>query len=396
MIYDFEKITDRHGTDCLKYDFTAERHVPDDVHSYWIADMDFPTAPSITEAIIRRVQQGIFGYTDVKDHYYEAVASWYALRFGYTPERHSLIVTPGVVFALCAAIYAYTQPGEGVLLQNPVYYPFSESIVALGRKLVNNPLVNHDGYYEIDFDDFEQKIKNNNVKLFLLCSPHNPVGRVWKRIELEHIAAICLKYNVKIFADEIHCDFVYKPNVHIPFPSISKEVENITIWGTAPTKTFNLAGLQVSNIFIKNREMYQTFRHALDAFGYSQKNTLGLTASEAAYRTGGEWVDQLKSYIEHNAEQTVAYFVEHETRIKTYKPEGTYLIWLDCRMLGLTTQKLEELVIKKAKLWLDSGSVFGPEGNGFQRINIACSWSYLEEGLRQFCTAASIPYVTEL
>lgn len=384
MIYNFDTITDRHNTDCLKYDFTAERHVPSDVHSYWIADMDFPTAPSVTKAIIERAQQGIFGYTDVKQHYYEAVASWYTKRFGYTPERSSLVVTPGVVFALCAAIYAYTAPGDGVLIQNPVYYPFSESIIAQGRKLVSNPLSNNNGHYEIDFAGFEKKIVEGNVKLFLLCSPHNPVGRVWKRDELEHMASICLRHQVKIVADEIHSDFVYKPHVHIPLPSLSKEIEDITVWATAPTKTFNLAGLQVSNIFISNREMNHAFRHALDAFGYSQKNVLGLTASEAAYRTGGEWFDQLRTYIEQNCERTVSYLAQHEPRIRTYKPEGTYLMWLDCRNLGITPQELDDRIVNKSKLWLDSGHVFGKEGDGFERINVACPWKYLEEGLELF------------
>ncbi len=385
MTYDFDTITDRKDTDCLKYDFTSERHVPEDVHSYWIADMDFPTAPAITEAIIKRAQHGIFGYTDVKNHYYEAVASWYTTRFGYTPARSSLVVTPGVVFALCAAIYAYTQPGDGVLLQNPVYYPFSESIIAQGRTLVDNPLVNNSGHYEIDFDDFEQKIISGNVKLFLLCSPHNPVGRVWKRSELERMADICLHHNVKIFSDEIHSDFVFEPNKHTALPLLSKEIENNTIWATAPTKTFNLAGLQVSDIFIADRTMNRAFRNALDAFGYSQKNTLGLTASEAAYSSGGEWFDQLKVYIEKNIERTISYLAAHEPRIKVSKPEGTYLVWLDCRPLGFPTEKLDDIITNKAKLWLDSGRVFGAEGNGFQRINAACPWSYLEEGLERLC-----------
>jgi cysteine-S-conjugate beta-lyase len=389
MTYDFDKIVDRKNTDCLKYDFTAEHRVPADVHSYWIADMDFPTAPAITDAIINRVQHGIFGYTDVKNHYYEAVASWYTSRFGYTPLRSSLVVTPGVVFALCAAIYAYTKPGEAVLIQNPVYYPFSESIIAQGRVLADNPLINNAGHYEIDFDDFEQKIVSCNVKLFLLCSPHNPVGRVWKESELRGMADICLRHNVKIFSDEIHSDFVFEPNKHIPLPSLSKEIENSTIWATAPTKTFNLAGLQVSDIFIADRTTNRAFRQALDAFGYSQKNTLGLTASEAAYTSGSEWFDQLKTYIERNIERTIAYLEEHEHRIKVYKPEGTYLMWLDCRPIGLTTEELDDVIVNKTKLWLDSGRVFGAEGNGFQRINTACPWSYLEEGLERLCKELS-------
>ncbi len=385
--YDFDVPADRHNTDCLKYDFAAERHKPADALPFWVADMDFSTAPEIIEAVIQRTRHGIFGYTDVKDHYYDAVACWYTTRFGYTPARESLIVTPGIVFALCCALYACTKPGDAVLIQPPVYYPFRQSIAAQERRVITSALVNNSGRYETDFADFEKKIRDNKVKLFVLCSPHNPVGRVWKREELERTAEICLRYGVTIFADEIHSDFVFGENRHTPLPSLSKEVEKITVWGTAPTKTFNLAGLQISDIFIADRDLNRAFHKALDASGYSQPNALGLTAAEAAYRDGGPWFDAVKAYIEINMEKTAAFFREKKTRITTEKTEGTYLMWLDCRQLGLAPDVLDDLVLNRAKLWLDSGRIFGKEGEGFQRINTACPWTCLEKGIGQLAAA---------
>lgn len=390
MKYDFDTVYDRRGTDCLKYDFNAERGIKDSVIPLWIADMDFKTAPEITDALALRIAHGIFGYTDVKKHYYDAVASWYTERFGYTPSSESLFVTPGVVFALCTAIAAFTDEGDSVLIQNPVYYPFSESIRAQNRSLIDSPLVNHSGRYEIDFADFENKIRNNHVKLFVLCSPHNPVGRVWSKQELVRIQEICLKYDVVVFADEIHSDFVFGSSRHIPFPSLSKEAERICIWGTAPTKTFNLAGLQVSDIFIADEKKRKLFKSALDSSGYSQPNTLGLTASEAAYRSGAAWFDELRSYIYDNMQFAVDFLHEHEKRIIVSIPEGTYLMWLDCRSLGLSTSMLDDIIINKAHLWLDSGRIFGKEGEGFQRINAACPRKILAQALEQLIDAINI------
>lgn len=369
--------------------------MPDDVHSYWVADMDWPTADSITEAIVRRARQGIFGYTDVKPHYFNAVASWYTRRFSYTPRQGSLTVTPGVVFAIAAAIYAFTKEGEGVLIQNPVYYPFSETIEAQGRRLLVNELVNENdsGRYLIDFDDFEKKIVQGNVKLFLLCSPHNPVGRVWEKEELLKMAEICLRHDVLIFADEIHSDFVWGKSRHTVFPSLSEKIEDRTIWATAPTKTFNLAGLQVSNIFITNRELFRKYRAALDAFGYSQKSILGLTASEAAYTEpdAEDWFNQASAYIEGNIDRLIAYVNKNAPQIKIQKPEGTYLVWLDIRAYGLSVKEQNELLVHRAKIWVDSGEIFGKCGEGFVRFNVCCPWKYLEEGLDAFCAALSSP-----
>ena len=391
MQFDFDKIIERHGTDCLKFDFTAERHKPGDVRSYWVADMDFQTAPSVIEAIVKRARHGIFGYTDVSERYFKSVASWYARRFGFEARRESLTVTPGIVFAMACAIHAYTDPGDSVLIQNPVYYPFAHTIKAQGRKVVSSDLINKDdsGRYEIDFEDFERKVKQNNVKLFLLCSPHNPVGRVWTRDELERVLAVCAENNTVVFSDEIHSDFVFSPHRHTPFPSLSAQAEDICVWATAPTKSFNLAGLQVSNIFIANKALRRAFRRTLDEFGYSQPNTLGLAASEAAYTTGEQWFDELKSYISGNMDFAADFINRNGSPMRARKSEGTYLLWIDCRPLNLSVAALDDIIVNKAKLWLDSGKIFGTSGRGYQRINVACPRAYLEEGLSALCSQLS-------
>ena len=281
------------------------------------------------------------------------------------------------------AIRAFTEEGDAVLLQQPVYYPFSETILDNHRKLVNNPLKLENGHYEIDFNDFERKIAENHVKLFLLCSPHNPVGRVWKEWELRKLGEICLRYGVLVVSDEIHADFTYGNNKHLVFASLSPEIADITITCTAPSKTFNLAGLQTSNIFISNRERKHKFKAQIAAAGYSQLNTMGLAACQAAYEGGEEWLEQLKVYLKGNLDFTREFLKARLPEIKLIEPEGTYLIWLDFRTLGLTEEELEDLIVNRARLWLDSGAIFGKDGEGFERINIACPRATLERALTQ-------------
>lgn len=383
MRYDFDEVIDRKESDCLKYDFAAERGMPEEVLPLWVADMDFRTAPCITERMRKDIELGIFGYTDSKDAYFRAVADWYETYFDWKVEKRWLVKTPGVVFAIAVAVQALTKEGEGVLLQQPVYYPFSAVIKDNNRKIVNSDLVLRDGRYEIDFEDFEAKIVQEKVKLFLLCSPHNPVGRVWTKDELQRIGDICLKHDVKIVSDEIHADFVYSEYRHHVLPTVDKRFEEISIICTAPSKTFNLAGLQVSNIFIPNPEMRKSFIQKMSAIGYSQVNMLGLHACQAAYEGGREWLEQLKEYLKGNLDFTRTYLEQNLPQIKLIEPEGTYLIWLDCRGLGLSEKELENLVVHKAKLWLDSGAIFGKTGEGFERINIACPRSILKEALER-------------
>ena len=383
MKYDFNKIINRNNTKSLKYDFAKERNMPEDLLPLWVADMDFQTSPEIIEALNKAVSHGIYGYSEGKEEYFDAVYYWYNDNFNWQVKKEWLIKTPGVVFAIVLAINALTNEGDSVLIQNPVYYPFTEVIIDNNRKLVNNSLVRNGKKYEIDFEDFEKKIIENNVKLFILCSPHNPVGRVWKKWELEKIGNICLKHNVKIVSDEIHSDFVYPKNKHIVFSSLDEKYQNITITCTAPTKTFNLAGLQISNIFIPNLEIRKKVLKQLDKVGYSQVNLMGLVACQAAYKYGRQWLNELKLYLLDNLNFLRDYLETNIPQIKLIEPEGTYLIWLDCSALGFEDKELEKFIVEKAKLWLDSGYIFGKEGEGFQRINIACPRETLKKALEQ-------------
>lgn len=383
MSYDFDKYTERRGTNCLKYDFATERGKPADVLPFWVADMDFPAPQPVIDELIRRSQHGIFGYTDAKDSYRQTLQAWFRTQHHWEPAAHALLFTPGVVFAICAAIRAFTKPGDAVLIQQPVYYPFSAAVQDNGRRLVNSPLQLIDGHYEIDFNDFEQKIREEHVRLFLLCSPQNPTGRVWRKDELQRLGEICLRHQVLVVADEIHHEFIRRDFQHTVFASLAPEIAAITITCTAPSKTFNLAGLQLSNIFVEDTQLRRQLRHEINACGYSQPNALGLFASQAAYAHGADWLDALRCYLEQNLQKTKTFLARELPEIHWIEPEGTYLLWLDFRALGLDDAALEERITAQAGLWLDRGSIFGPEGRGFQRLNLACPWRTLQQGLLQ-------------
>lgn len=292
MKYNFDKITDRRGTGCVKYDFAVEHGMPADVLPLWVADMDFPVAEGIEEKLAAAVHHGIFGYSDTKDDYFQAIYNWYDRYFNWQVEKDWMIKTPGLVFAIAMAIKAYTKKGESVLIQQPVYHPFKNMIVANERKPVINELQLVNGHYEVDFEDFEKKIVENEVKLMILCSPHNPVGRVWKEWELRKVGELCLKYNVLVFCDEIHSDFVYGENKHHVFASMDPRFAEICLIGTAPSKTFNIAGLQASNVFIKNEALREGFKKEMLASGYGELNNLSVLACQAAYETGREWLEE--------------------------------------------------------------------------------------------------------
>ena len=380
---DFNVFINRKNTNSLKYDFMTERGKPANLLPLWVADMDFQTAPAILERLEQTVKHGIFGYSETKESYYDAVSGWYERHFDWHIETDWLIKTPGVVFALAAAVRAFTKEMDGVLLQQPVYYPFSEVILDNDRVLVNNSLKLTDGHYEIDFEDFEKKIVEYRVKLFFLCSPHNPGGRVWKEWELKRIGDICLKHGVIVVSDEIHSDFVYPGHRHQVFANLGPEYADITVTCTAPSKTFNLAGLQISNIIISNPELRRKFLKAVAAAGYSQANLMGIVACQAAYELGEDWLSGLKEYLLENLNFLRAYLQEKLPEIKLIEPEGTYLLWLDFRGLNLTEREREWLIVEKAGLWLDSGAMFGPDGDGFERINIACPREMLAKALKQ-------------
>jgi len=386
--YDFDEIINRRNTDCLKYDFAVRRGRPENILPLWVADMDFKTSDKILGAIENRVAHGIFGYTESRDNYFEAVSDWMKNQHHWEVKRNWLVKTPGVVFALAMAVKAYTKEGDAVLIQQPVYYPCTEVIEDNNRKVISNDLIlEDDGKYHIDFDDFEKKITEQHVKLFLLCSPHNPVSRVWTKNELLTIGDICLKHGVIVVSDEIHEDFVFGTSKHYVFANLKESFQNISITCTSPAKTFNLAGLQVSNIFIPDSRLRGKFKLEIAAAGYSQLNTLGLTACEAAYRDGTEWYQELMIYLNDNISFLRSYLKSELPQIKMIEPEGTYLIWLDFRGLGLSETELETLVVKNANLWLDSGAIFGKTGEGFERINIACPREVLKTALEQLKNA---------
>ena len=382
-MYDFNKVTDRHGTNAIKYDLAVARGKPADVVSLWVADMDFPTAPAILEALHKKVNHGIFGYSVPDENFYETVKNWQKTEHDFDIARHWVVTTPGVVFAIACAIKAFTREEEAVIIQTPVYYPFKNMILANNRKLVTSSLFEKDGKWQIDFDDFEKKIVENDVKLFILCSPHNPVGRVWTREELTRLSEICLKHNVIVFADEIHNDFVFEPNKHIVFSTISKEAAWNSVISTSASKTFNLAGLQFSVNFIQNPALKKKFHDERDKTGYDEPSLMGFVATQAAYEHGKDWLTALKKHLVENLDFVRNFVKENLPKVRLIEPEGTYLLWLDFSAYGYSDSELDNLIVNKAKVWLDRGTMFGCEGEGYQRINIATPRPILEEALKR-------------
>ncbi|MDR3319159.1 MAG: pyridoxal phosphate-dependent aminotransferase [Clostridiales bacterium] len=389
MSFDFDRIIDRRNTNSLKYDYAAERGRPKDIQPLWVADMDFAVPAEITAAIQKTAAHGVFGYSVPSPEYFQILSDSLFKRFSWRPQPEWLCNTPGVVYALAMAVKAFTRENESVIIQQPVYYPFRTVITSNNRRLINSPLVRADGGYIIDFSDFEKKITDNGVKLFILCSPHNPVGRVWTRGELTRLGEICLKHNVIVVSDEIHSDFVYPGNKHYTFHTLDDRFLNNTVLCTSPGKSFNLAGLQFSDILIPNGDLRKRFTAECDKCGYDQLNIFGIVAAEAAYRYGEPWLAALVAYLEKNADFIAGYLKQNLPQIKYQKPEGTYLAWLDFSALRLSQKELDRLITYKAGLWLDSGLIFGAEGAGFQRINFACPRSVLKEALDKLTKALS-------
>ncbi|MCM1065526.1 MAG: pyridoxal phosphate-dependent aminotransferase [Eubacterium sp.] len=387
MKYDFDQEIDRRGKNCLKYDFAAERGKPEGLLPMWVADMDLPAAEEIKQALHQAAEHGIYGYSEVKEPYFQAVHDWMLRYHGWGVERDWMVKTPGIVYAIAAAVRAFTKEGDGVMIQNPGYYPFGQVVRDNGRVLADNTLREENGRYTMDFEDMERQMESSHVKLFLLCSPHNPVGRVWTEEELRRLGEICLKYRVLIVSDEIHHDFVFPGYRHHVLAGLDERFREITITCTAPSKTFNIAGLQVSNIFIPDGELREAFVKEIGRTGYSQLNQMGLVACEAAYRYGRDWLDQLLVYLKGNLDLARDFIDREMPGVKLVEPEGTFLLWLDCRGLQISDDELDQLVIEKAKLWLDGGRMFGPCGSGYQRVNMACPRATLERALRQFADA---------
>lgn len=386
MKFDFDAVVNRKNTNAIKYDLAKKRGKPEDAVSLWIADMDFPTAPCIQKAVAEKAAHGIWGYSRPDNRYYDALKKWYKERHNFEVQNEWVVNTPGVCFALAAAIKAFTKEGESVLIQKPVYYPFFNIINSLQRKVVNSSLILKNNHYEIDFDDFERKIVQENVKMFILCSPHNPGGRVWTKQELQKISEICLAHNVLVVSDEIHSDITFGSNVHTVYGSLSEQALKNSIICTAPSKSFNLAGLQFSNIFIADEKLRKAFSEELEKTGYDEPSVFGIVAATAAYSEGADWFDSVKSYIWENILFAKNYIEENASQIKVLVPEGTYLLWLDFSETGLSDSEINDRVLNKAKVWLDSGSMFGKEGEKFQRINCATPRIILEDALKRICS----------
>lgn len=379
---------DRTSTDSVKWKVPKKIYRRDDLLPMWVADMDFLSPKEITEALIKRAEHGIYGYAAPPGSLFSTIRLWLEKRFHWTVPEDSILLGPGVVSSLALAIRALTDAGDKILIQSPVYHPFYQVIKNNGRELAVNPLVYDGNAYTIDFDDLERKLKNG-VKAFLLCSPHNPVGRVWKRDELEAIGALCEKYGVYILSDEIHADIVYEPNRHLPIASLHPAWERQSITFMAPSKTFNIPGLQASFMVIADRDIRKKVKREQQKIAFHGPNLFANIAMEAAYQHGEKWLEELLSYLKENVRMSIEFLKTELPAVRPVVPEGTYLLWLDCRELQLPEEQLMKALIEKGKILLEPGKKFGEEGDGFLRMNIACPRPMLEEGLQRFKRAFS-------
>ena len=379
MKYNFDEIIPRRGTNSYKWDSAGDA----DVLPMWVADMDFRTAPPVVEALRKRAEHGIFGYVRVPDAYYAAVTNWFARRHDWQIEKGWIIYTTGVVPALSAVIKALTVPGDKVMVQTPIYNCFFSSIRNNGCGMIANPLIYRNGTYQIDFADLEQKAADPSVKVLLLCNPHNPAGRVWTKQELTRIGDICIRNNVWVVADEIHCELVFPGHTYIPFASISQEFLMHSVTCTSPSKAFNLAGLQIANIISADTDIRTKIDKAININEVCDVNPFGVEALMAAYNDGEEWLEELKQYLFANYNYLRVYFEEYLPEFPVATLEGTYLVWADCSVLNQSSDETVKTLLEKEKLWVNEGSLYGEAGEGFIRINIACPRQQLIEGLNR-------------
>ena len=378
-MYNFDEIIPRRGTNSYKWDSAAD----DSVLPMWVADMDFRTAPPVIDALRRRVEHGIFGYTRVPDAYYGAVINWFRRRHGWTINRDWIIYTSGVVPAISAVIKALTVPGDKVLVQTPVYNCFFSSIRNNGCEILSSPLLRDRDTYRMDFDDLERKASDPRTRLFLLCNPHNPAGRVWTREELQRAGEICLRHGVTVLSDEIHCELVYPGHTYTPFASLSEEFQRHSVTCISPSKSFNIAGLQIANIVAEDETMRRRIDKAININEVCDVNPFGVIATIAAYNEGEAWLTELLDYLKGNYDAMRTFCEAQLPDFPIARLEGTYLVWMDCRKLGIPSEELEEQ-LKEAGLWLNAGTMYGAEGEGFMRWNIACPRARLREGLARF------------
>ncbi len=391
MKYNFNEKIDRSNNHSAKWEEMGNKFISNDLWPMWIADMDLKTAPVIIDAMREKLEQGIFGYVYRPASYYQSAADWIERRFDYKIDPKTLINSPGVVPTLSILVRLMTKANEKVLIQSPVYYPFSAVVRENERELVVNELVKDEtGYYTIDFEDFEKKVSDEKVTLFIMCSPHNPVGRVWKREELQKMSELCLKYNVRVIADEIWRDIVMPGHKHIPAASLSKEIEHNTITCFSPTKTFNIAGLQASFATLPREEEWKMLDEELGRLDVKRNSPFSLVGFEAAYTKGEEWLEELLIHLDGNMDYVVNFVKERIPEVKVRKSEGTYLMWLDFSGLGMTKEELSMFMQKEAKIALDDGFWFGENGAGFERMNIACPRYMVEEGMNRIENAVKI------
>lgn len=380
MEYDFSRPTERRGTDSYKWNSAPET----DIIPLWVADMDFETFPAITEALQRRVAHGIFGYTRVPEAYYEAVCNWFGKHHGWHINREDIIYTSGVVPAVSAVIKALTLPGDQVIVQGPVYNCFFSSIRNNGCETVSNSLIYNKEKlrYEIDFDDLERKLAHERARLMLICNPHNPGGRVWTRDELTRVAELCHKYGVRVVSDEIHCELTLYDNEYVPFGSLPDELSHGSITCCSPSKAFNTAGLQIANIVCRDAEVRNRIDRAININEVCDVNPFGVIALQAAYSDEGyEWLTQLREYISSNYDLLRERFARELPKCKVMRMEGTYLAWIDCSELHISSDEIEEMLMHENKVWVNAGSMYGTEGAAFIRINMACTSELLNEGI---------------
>lgn len=380
MRYDFDTVLDRRQTHSLKWDRCLVDFGLDDVIPMWVADMDFAAPPGVVEAIQRRAAHGAYGYASVPESFWAAALAWLQARHGWTVERQWLARAPGVVPALNLCVNAFTGPGDGVLVQTPVYYPFFHAVDRNGRRLIRNPLIADGGTYRMDLADLDRKI-DERTRLLILCSPHNPVGRVWRREELEQLGEICVRRDLLVLSDEIHMDLALPGHRHVPLATISPALAARTVTLLAPSKTFNVAGLNMSLVVASNPELLARYTTEFDAAGLVIASLFGTVALEAAYRHGADWLDQLLDYLAANVDVAERFMRERLPQLRFIRPEGTYLALIDCRSLGMPQQELDDFFLRTARVYFDSGAWFGEETAGFERINLACPRKTLVEAL---------------
>ncbi|TBL72934.1 MalY/PatB family protein [Paenibacillus thalictri] len=387
MKYDFDRVIERKGTNSSKWDQLEKLFGAPDVLPMWVADMDFEAPPEVVEALEKRANHGIFGYTVRPQSYYDAYMQWQKDRHGWKIEQEWICTCPGVVTAISMIIDVLTAPGDRIMVQVPVYHPFYDMIALNGREIVRNPLRLENGRYTMDFELIERQFAEDQVKALLLCNPHNPVGRVWTSEELTRLSELCIKYNIMVFSDEIHKDIVYKGHNHIPIASLSEISAQQTVTFTAPSKTFNIAGLQSSTLIIPNKEWRQKYIRKQKTLALDMENCFAAVAAECCYTSGGPWLDALLAYLEENRD-TVLRFVEQELpEVTAFRSEGTYLVWMDCRNISPSGAELKKLMFREAGVAFSEGSGFGKEGEGFVRVNIGCPRPLLLEGLQRFADA---------